>query len=207
MSLYKNLNDLKNSINAESYIYNNPKTSITKPTTSWSSPEGSIIDVRKLMPKNYNVRQALWSEMKIDKVLFNGPATIIFFSDGTKSTVKITSDPDFDGYDDRESAMMYAFLKRAYRSKWKKELKSYRYALECTIPKDVLKDYSMELDNAYLRTMIDRFDREHHSNFREQISKLDYVRFLDWTIFETCGKLFIYKEEYEDIFDRINRRK
>lgn len=155
-----------------------------------------------LIVKNYNLPVSTWPNMKITKVLFNGPATIIFFSDGTKSAVKITSDPEFNGYDDRESAMMFAFLKRVYGSKWKKELKRYRYALECTLPSSVIDEYSMELDNAYLRTMIERFDKKHGSNFREQISKIEYVRFLDWPIFETTGKLFVYRGEYEDIFNR-----
>ena len=60
----------------------------------------------------------------------------------------------------------------------------------------------MELDNAYLRTMIDRFDKKHGSNFREQISKIEYVRFLDWPIFEGTGKLFVYMGEFEDLFNR-----
>ncbi len=155
-----------------------------------------------LIVKNYNLPPSPWPNIKITKVLFNGPATIIFFSDGTKSSVKITSDPEFDGYDDRESAMMFAFLKRVKGNRWKKELKRYRYALECTLPSSVIDEYSMELDNAYLRTMIDRFDKKHGSNFREQISKFEYVRFLDWPIFEGTGKLFVYRGEYEDLFNR-----
>lgn len=165
-------------------------------------PINGVVDLDKLMHKNYNLPPSPWPNIKITKVLFNGPATIIFFSDGTKSSVKITSDPEFNGYDDRESAMMFAFLKRVKGSRWKKELKGYRYALECTLPSSVIDEYSMELDNAYLRTMIDRFDKKHGSNFREQISKIEYVRFLDWPIFEGTGKLFVYRGEFEDLFNR-----
>lgn len=167
--------------------------------------DSSVVNLGKLsqyLPKNYYFPPSPWPNIKITKVLFNGPATIIFFSDGTKSAVKMTSDPEFNGYDDRESAMMFAFLKRVKGNRWKKELKRYRYALECALPIDVIDEYSMELDNAYLRTMIERFDKKHGSNFREQISKIEYVRFLDWPIFEGTGKLFVYRGEYEELFNR-----
>lgn len=209
MSLYDNLKT-STGIN---YIYANDSTTIANNYNHYDKivngsitiPDSSVVNLDKVtqyLPKNYNLPPSPWPNIKITKVLFNGPATIIFFSDGTKSSVKITSDPEFDGYDDRESAMMFAFLKRVKGNRWKKELKRYRYALECTLPSSVIDEYSMELDNAYLRTMIERFDKKHGSNFREQISKIEYVRFLDWPIFEGTGKLFVYRGEYEDLFNR-----
>lgn len=200
MGLYDNL---KSSTGNVDYFYtiSNDSTAIRNNYDHYDKMINGSITL-PVLPKNYNLPPSPWPNIKITKVLFNGPATIIFFSDGTKSSVKITSDPEFDGYDDRESAMMFAFLKRVKGNRWKKELKRYRYALECTLPSSVIDEYSMELDNAYLRTMIERFDKKHGSNFREQISKIEYVRFLDWPIFEGTGKLFVYRGEYEDLFNR-----
>lgn len=198
MSLYDNLKT-STGIN---YIYtSSDSTTIRNNYDHYDKMINGSITL-PLLPKNYNLPPSPWPNIKITKVLFNGPATIIFFSDGTKSAVKMTSDPEFNGYDDRESAMMFAFLKRVKGNRWKKELKRYRYALECALPIDVIDEYSMELDNAYLRTMIERFDKKHGSNFREQISKIEYVRFLDWPIFEGTGKLFVYRGEYEELFNR-----
>lgn len=55
------------------------------------------------------VKTAMW-EWKITpkKVIFNGPATIVIWQDGTKTIVKKSEDDT----DDREKAVMYAILKK-----------------------------------------------------------------------------------------------
>lgn len=46
----------------------------------------------------------------IDHVIFNGPATIVFWKDGTKTVVKLEK-----GYcDDRRKAILYAFIRKIY---------------------------------------------------------------------------------------------
>ena len=46
----------------------------------------------------------------IDHVIFNGPATIVFWKDGTKTVVKLN-----EGYcDDRRKAILYAFIRKIY---------------------------------------------------------------------------------------------
>ena len=41
-------------------------------------------------------RVAYWSFIKPTKVIFNGPATIVFWDDGTKTVVKCTERETFD---------------------------------------------------------------------------------------------------------------
>lgn len=47
-------------------------------------------------------------EAKIKKVIFNDPATIIFWSDGTKTVVKCSEGDEFD----KEKGILYASLKK-----------------------------------------------------------------------------------------------
>lgn len=46
----------------------------------------------------------------IDHVIFNGPATIVFWTDGTKTVVK----HDGKGRKDKRTAIMYAFMRKIY---------------------------------------------------------------------------------------------
>jgi hypothetical protein len=46
----------------------------------------------------------------IDHVIFNGPATIVFWKDGTKTVVK----HDGKGRKDKRTAIMYAFIRKIY---------------------------------------------------------------------------------------------
>ena len=47
---------------------------------------------------------------KIDRVVFNNPATIVFFKDGTKVTVKTSDQDTFN----KEHGILYAIFKRIY---------------------------------------------------------------------------------------------
>ena len=49
----------------------------------------------------------------IDKVIFNGPATIVFWKDGTKTVVKCGKDEAFD----YEKGLAMAMCKRLYGNK------------------------------------------------------------------------------------------
>ena len=46
----------------------------------------------------------------VDRVIFNGPATIVFWKDGTKTVVKCGKDEAFD----REKGLAMAMCKRLY---------------------------------------------------------------------------------------------
>lgn len=46
--------------------------------------------------------------IKIEKVIVNDPATIIFWDDGTKTVVKCDSEDEFD----KEKGILYAALKK-----------------------------------------------------------------------------------------------
>lgn len=50
------------------------------------------------------------TEPHIDHVIFNGPATIVFWKDGTKTVVK----HDGKGRKDKRTAIMYAFMRKIY---------------------------------------------------------------------------------------------
>jgi hypothetical protein len=58
------------------------------------------------------------------KVIFNGPATVVMWEDGTKTVVKKTEDDT----DDREKAVMFAILKKACgsRGNMNRYLKSFK---------------------------------------------------------------------------------
>lgn len=47
---------------------------------------------------------------RIDHVKFNGPATIVFWKDGTKTVVK----HDGKGRKDKRQAILYAFIRKIY---------------------------------------------------------------------------------------------
>jgi len=176
----------------EPYRYNN-----TGSTTTWAS---SSLELCK-----EGLKIVAW-KTKISKVIFSGPATVVFFSDGTKSSVKMTSDTEYpySVYDDREVAMIYAVLKRFMGTKWRKELKRYHYALECSIPIAVIEEYSADLDHAYLRTMIERLDKDLGTDFTTMVREIDFIRFLklkeDANIRspEEGGLLTIYADEVMD---------
>lgn len=52
-------------------------------------------------------------EYRIDKVIFNGPATIVFWKDGTKTVVKCGPNDVFD----KEKGIAMCFVKKIYQNK------------------------------------------------------------------------------------------
>ena len=72
------------------------------------------------------VRSAIGGEFKLTprKVIFNGPATVVMWQDGTKTVVKKTEDDT----DDREKAVMFAIIKKACgsRAKMNRYLKLFK---------------------------------------------------------------------------------
>lgn len=55
----------------------------------------------------------IMSKLKITKVIFNEPATIVFWSDGTKTVVKCCSDEKFD----KEKGLAMAVSKKMFGNK------------------------------------------------------------------------------------------
>ena len=72
---------------------------------------------RQLNPYNTLVcavaRSSLEREVIPDKIIFNGPATICFFADGTKEVVKKM---EYE-YNDPEKAVLYCIVKHILRFK------------------------------------------------------------------------------------------
>ena len=59
------------------------------------------------MPANYKL------PTKIEKIIYNGPATVVFFNDGTKSVVKCSENDNFDP----EKGVAMACMKRLLGNK------------------------------------------------------------------------------------------
>lgn len=57
----------------------------------------------------------------IEKIIFNYPATIVFFKDGTKEVVKLNDEDVFDA----RAGVMIALLKRAYGNKFIDDLTAF----------------------------------------------------------------------------------
>lgn len=79
----------------------------------------AVIDTEEEPIKQYCINDAkvtfdIWTTTQtkphIDHVIFNGPATIVFWKDGTKTVVKY----DGKGRKDRKMAIMYAFMRKIY---------------------------------------------------------------------------------------------
>ena len=68
---------------------------------------------------NYCLKAAGVFVPQIDRVTFNGPATIVFWTDGTKTVVKCMEDEDFDP----EKGLAMAICKRLYGGKFHKTFK------------------------------------------------------------------------------------
>lgn len=62
----------------------------------------------KKPPVRCNVQNFKLIDMKIKRVLFNNPATIVFWSDGTKTVVKCGENEEFD----KEKGLAMAISKR-----------------------------------------------------------------------------------------------
>ena len=59
--------------------------------------------------------------LNIEKVIFNGPATIVFWTDGTKTMVKCSDDEIFDA----EKGLAMAICKKALGSNFRKVFKAH----------------------------------------------------------------------------------
>lgn len=73
--------------------------------------------------KKYGIHQDTDSIpfVDIEKVIFNGPATIVFWSDGIKTIVKCTEDDIYD----QEKGFAMAICKRVLGDNFKKIFKEY----------------------------------------------------------------------------------
>lgn len=58
---------------------------------------------------------------EIDKVIFNNPATIVFWNDGTKTVVKVKSGEEFDAW----TGLAMAHMKKLYGDKFHHVFKTY----------------------------------------------------------------------------------
>lgn len=74
------------------------------------------------------------SDLNIKNVIFNDPATIVFWADGTKTIVKCSEDDIFDP----EKGLAMAICKRALGDKFRKTFSKW-------VPEEEKKDLKIEL--------------------------------------------------------------
>lgn len=118
----KSLLDAKKAI--EAYLENDVR--VTNTVFEWAV-KNSGMDIRDLYPSTMIVPRTPQSTPQIENVIFNDPATIVFWKDGTKTVVKATNE-DFDP----EKGLAMAISKKAlgnkhdYYNVFKKWLKKWR---------------------------------------------------------------------------------
>lgn len=118
----KSLLDAKKEI--EAYLENDVR--VTNTVFEWAV-KNSGMDIRDLYPSTMIVPRTPQSTPQIENVIFNDPATIVFWKDGTKTVVKATNE-DFDP----EKGLAMAISKKAlgnkhdYYNVFKKWLKKWK---------------------------------------------------------------------------------
>lgn len=102
----------------------------------------------------------------IKKVIFNPPATVVYFKDGTKTVVKCQEGDEFDA----EKGLAMAVAKRAYGNKgnycdqMKKWVEEYEAKnIVCTYP---------SIDNEYLAAAMERFKNTATMRFTDLVDNL-----------------------------------
>jgi len=101
---------------------------LKKETDMWGYREENI-EITTRVYSNYQKPSYFFN---IKRVIFSGPATIVFFVDDKKEVVKMADylNPRFD--DDRELACLYAVLKHSFNGNgpWANQLKRFRKEIE-----------------------------------------------------------------------------
>lgn len=97
---------------------------ITITATKW--PADDSIDALRYANNDILTTQKYWhffnyNDMKIQKVIFNRPATIILWTDGSKTIVKCAEDEVYDA----EKGFAIAVCKKVFGSDFKKIFKEY----------------------------------------------------------------------------------
>ena len=83
-----------------------------------------IIPIEREIIKNNNYNQVNQKQLNIREVIFNDPATIVFWLDGTKTVVKKANDEPWDP----EKGLAMAIIKKYFGSN--KEIKKIILELE-----------------------------------------------------------------------------
>ncbi len=133
INMYKSIPILRNPINTQSpdgivrLIYEEPETEINPDWRQYCIDDAKVAyEFFSYFDRGHGFQRV----PHIDHVIFNGPATIVFWKDGTKTVVK----HDGKGRKDKRLTILYAFIRKIYG-----EGKPYHYILneiEETIKKE-----------------------------------------------------------------------
>ena len=90
--------------------------------------------------KELNIKYGIRSSksIDIDRIILNGPATIVFWNDGTKTVVKISEDDIKDNKFDVYTAVAYALAKKHFgtNSAFKRKVARKSTLIEKFFPKE-----------------------------------------------------------------------
>lgn len=92
--------------------------------------------------------------LRITKVIFNDPATIVFWNDGTKTVVKCS----YDDYFDAEKGMAMAICKKIMGSTFRKTFNEF-------LPEEKEEDQFAEAINAWFTT-VEKFSKDLSKGFK-----------------------------------------
>lgn len=125
----------------------------------WALVEHAIkndVKVSSTVYKPYG--SVLYKELKIENVIFNGPATIVIWNDGSKTVVKCY---EYDKYDP-EKGLAMAICKKFLGDEFKSTFKRW-------MPEMVTEDHdiSKALDNAYNNALSDLIEKLKKSTARK----------------------------------------
>lgn len=81
------------------------------------------------------VLHVLYKKIEIEKVIFNDPATIVFWSDGGKTVVKVCDGEQFDPEKGLAMAISKRFLRYDYKSVFKKYIDNDAAACDSFVEK------------------------------------------------------------------------
>jgi hypothetical protein len=127
-------------VNIDDIYASFPNGTVITPLTKYNTtsicpgntfPKVHLSPIRSDTILNYGIRDEEVTKLTMlewklipKKVIFNGPATVVMWQDGTKTVVKKTEDDT----DDREKAVMFAIIKKACgsRAKMNRYLKSFK---------------------------------------------------------------------------------
>ncbi len=110
-------------------------------------------------------------KVKIERVIYSEPATIVFWDDGTKTISKCDEQ---DEYDELTGFLMCVLKKKVPHKQWRKALKKYVYGNDPKyVKRDVVKDDWHRLINNYDKPLL---INEYHRAYDKPLLINEYHR-------------------------------
>lgn len=138
----------------------------TLETDTWGYREENI-EITTRVYSNYQQPSYFFN---IQRVIFSGPATIVFFVDDKKEVVKMADylNPRFD--DDRELACLYAVLKHSFNGNgpWANQLKRFRKEIESANGK-----MTLPVEKAFVKHLVFQMEPKYIGQIEKILEKAE----------------------------------